>query len=87
MLYHMVVARKEVLVQLDDELLAQLDRIAVERGVGRSDLLRRLVAQLIVAYEEEKADTKLVAAYEAIPPDEFDLNWLARNAAENALEW
>ena len=55
--------------------------------MGRSDLLRRLVAQLVVAYEEEKADAKLVAAYEAIPPDEFDLNWLARNAAENALEW
>lgn len=37
----MVLARREVLVQLDDELVAQLDQLASRIGTNRSELLRR----------------------------------------------
>ncbi len=87
MLYHMVMARREVLVQLEDGLIKELDRIAKERGTNRSDLLRRLARGLIKADEELKADIDLVAAYRAMPQDDSDLDWLARHAAENAIEW
>ena len=87
MLDHMVMARKEVLVQLEDGLIRELDRIAKERGTNRSELLGRLSRGLIEADEEFKADVELVAAYRAMPPDASDLDWLARHAAENAIVW
>jgi len=33
-------ARREVLVQLDDDLVSRLDHLASERGTSRSELLR-----------------------------------------------
>ena len=36
MVYHMIMPRREVLVQLDDELVAGLDRIAARTSVSRS---------------------------------------------------
>ena len=86
MLYHMVMARKEVLVQLEDDLIAQLDRIAQQRGTNRSELLRRLARSLVETDEEARADVETIAAYKAMP-DDTDLAWLARLAAENAIEW
>jgi len=41
--------RREVLVQLDDELVERLDRLAAERGTNRSELLRLGSARLIVS--------------------------------------
>ena len=87
MLYHMVMARKEVLVQLEDQLVTDLDRIAAERGTNRSDLLRLLARALVERDEEAKADDQLIAAYRAIPEDPLETEWLARLAAENAIEW
>jgi metal-responsive CopG/Arc/MetJ family transcriptional regulator len=43
----MVMARKQVLVQLDDELVARLDEVAARRGVSRSELVRRGALALI----------------------------------------
>jgi len=40
MLYPMVMARKEVLVQLDDELVRRLDALAARLGTSRSELVR-----------------------------------------------
>ncbi len=87
MLYHMVMARKQVLVQLEDELIAQLDRIAQERGINRSDLLRRLVRNLVEAEDDRQADVQHRAAYQAIPEDPLETEWLTRLAAQNAIEW
>ena len=33
--------RREVLVQLEDDLVERLDRLAEQEGTSRSDLLRR----------------------------------------------
>jgi metal-responsive CopG/Arc/MetJ family transcriptional regulator len=35
------VIRREVLVQVDDDLVDRLDRLAERQGANRSDLLRR----------------------------------------------
>lgn len=87
MLYHMVVARKEVLVQLDDELVAQLDRIAAERGVNRSALLRRLAQAFVEAEDEARADDELIAAYRRIPEDPAETAALMKLALEVWPEW
>ncbi len=87
MVYHMVMARKEVLVQLEDELVADLDRIAAERGMSRSALLRRIAAAFILAEDEAKADAQLVASYTAHPQDEAEIDALMRAGLETLPEW
>lgn len=78
MVYHMIMARKQVLVQLDDALVAELDRIAAEHKTNRSDLLRRIAQAFVAAEDEAKADEELVAAYRAQPQDEAELDaWMS----------
>ena len=83
----MVMARREVLVQLDDELVAELDRIAAARSTNRSELIRRGARAVIEADEEATADAELIAAYRRQPPDEMLHRSAARLAARTAPEW
>jgi metal-responsive CopG/Arc/MetJ family transcriptional regulator len=87
MLYHMVVARKEVLVQLDDDLVSHLDRLAAKRGTSRSELLRRGAVAVLEADEIEQADAALQAAYRRIPQDPALTEAAARLAAQTVPEW
>ena len=87
MVYHMVMARREVLVQLDDGLVAELDRIAAARGTNRSELLRRGARAVIEGEEEVAADTELIAAYRRQPPDQEVQRSAARLAARTAPGW
>lgn len=65
----MTVARKQVLVQLDDALLDGLDKAAREAGVSRSELLRRAARALLDAIDESEADRKLVESYTRVPQE------------------
>jgi metal-responsive CopG/Arc/MetJ family transcriptional regulator len=87
MVYNMVMARKEVLVQLDDRLVAELDRIAAEHAVNRSELIRRIAQAFVRAEDEAKADAQLVAAYQAMPDDPAEIDALMRIALETWPEW
>ena len=87
MVYPMVMARREVLVQLDDELVTELDRIAALRSTSRSELLRRGARAVIEAEEEAAADAELIAAYRRQPPDHELQRSAARLAARTAPEW
>jgi metal-responsive CopG/Arc/MetJ family transcriptional regulator len=82
MLYHMVMARKEVLVQLEDDLVKALDRIAKERGTNRSELLRTAARVIVTADDEAKADAELIAAYTAVPQDPQETEAMLRIALE-----
>ena len=65
----MVMARKEVLVQLDDGLVAQLDALAHALSINRSELIRRATKALIDAEVVAKADQELQEAYRRQPQD------------------
>src|SRR6266511_3089969 len=67
MLYHMPMARKEVLVQLDDELVRRLDALAAKAGISRSELLRRGAIAVLEASEFAEADQALIDAYRRQP--------------------
>lgn len=86
MSYHMFMARKQVLVQLDDELVAALDRIAAREDTNRSELLRRGARALVKAAEMADADAALTGAYQQHPQDAALVEALARHAAGIA-EW
>ncbi|HWM20401.1 MAG TPA: ribbon-helix-helix domain-containing protein [Ilumatobacteraceae bacterium] len=83
----MVIARKQVLVQLDDELVDRLDRLARELGTNRSELLRRGAQAVIEAEDLAAADRELVAAYHRDPPDPAFVRSAARLAARSAAPW
>ncbi len=87
MLYHMVMTRREVLVQLDDELVAHLDELAVRRGVSRSELLRQGALAVLEADELRGADVELREAYRRRPQEPALVDAARRLAAETAPAW
>jgi len=87
MLYHMGMARREVLVQLDDELVAHLDDVARRRGVSRSELLRQGALAVLEADELAAADGQLQEAYRRKPQDPALVDAARRLAAETAPAW
>jgi hypothetical protein len=87
MLYHMVMGRKEVLVQLDDDLVDRLDRLAEEQGTNRSELLRRGASAVLEASELARADRALQESYRRIPQDPVVVTAAARLAASTVPDW
>ena len=67
--HHMVVARPEVLVQLDDDLVERLDALAADLGTNRSELMRRGAHAVLDAERLAAADRDLRAAYRRQPAD------------------
>jgi len=80
-------ARREVLVQLDDDLVARLDDLAEEEGMSRSELLRRGADALLEAARLARADEELVAAYRRVPQDLTLVEAASRLAAGTVPEW
>ena len=80
--------RKQVLVQLDDELLRELDTAADAQGVSRSELLRRGARAVLDALAAVEDDRRLQAAYRRRPErkDSF-VEAAARIALRDADEW
>jgi predicted transcriptional regulator len=64
------VARTQTLVQLDDQLLANLDQRAAERGVSRSKLIRDAIESYLAADIDAAIDAAIEAGYHRRPPDE-----------------
>ena len=87
MAYHVVMARREVLVQLDDDLVEQLDALATELGTSRSELLRRGAQAVLEAERLAAADQELRAAYRRQPVDPAIVQSARRLAAETAPAW
>jgi metal-responsive CopG/Arc/MetJ family transcriptional regulator len=87
MIYHMVMPRREVLVQLDDELVERLDELAKRSEVSRSELLRRAAMAALEADETARADERLIEAYTKYPPDAALVEASRRLAAETSPEW
>ena len=83
----MVMARRQVLVQLDDDLVDQLDALASRLGTNRSELLRRGAHAVIAAEDLAAADLDLRAAYLRQPPDPALVQSARRLAAQTAPEW
>jgi len=86
--YHMCpMGRREVLVQLDDDLVEQLDAIAAELETNRSELLRRGAQALIAAESLMAADRQLQLAYRRQPADPALIQSARRLAAKTAPAW
>ncbi len=80
-------ARRQVLVQLDDDLVTRLDVVAADIGVSRSELLRRGALAVLEAREIAQADSELIQAYSRQPQDPLLVETASRLAGETAPEW
>ena len=67
------VARKQVLVQLDDVSVDRLDRVAAGLDLNRSELIRRAVDVYLDACEEAGEDARAITAYLRVPEDPAEL--------------
>ena len=83
----MVMTRTQVLVQLDDDLVRRLDRLARHLSVSRSELLRRGARAVLEAADLAEADRALVEAYRLRPQDPPIVQVAGRLAAETVPEW
>jgi metal-responsive CopG/Arc/MetJ family transcriptional regulator len=81
------VARKQVLVQLDDDLVEALDAVAEEAGLSRSELLRTAARALLESRVIARDEAALVAAYRRRPQDPLLVETARRLAAQNVSEW
>jgi metal-responsive CopG/Arc/MetJ family transcriptional regulator len=68
----MVIARRQTLVQLNDELVALLDERAARTHRSRSQVIREAVEQYLAAERAAAIDRAIVEGYTRIPPDEPD---------------
>ncbi|MGH9165537.1 MAG: CopG family transcriptional regulator [Acidimicrobiales bacterium] len=74
-------------MQLDDELVERLDRLARTEGTNRSALLRRGASAVLEAAELRKADRLLREAYRRVPQDPVLVASAQRLASLTAPEW
>lgn len=65
-------ARTQTIVQMNDELLALLDREAARRGVSRSALIRDAVAAYLADAAESEVTRQIVEGYRRVPPGRPD---------------
>lgn len=80
-------ARKQVIVQLDDRLVAELDKVASQEGVSRSELIRWAAAALLESRRTRALERRLVKAYTEVPQDPVIVETARRLAAETAPDW
>jgi metal-responsive CopG/Arc/MetJ family transcriptional regulator len=75
----MVIARKQTLVQLTDELLARLDGRAAREGRSRSELVRDAVEGYLADDAEAEIDRRIIESYSRDPQEDLGLaEWAAR---------
>lgn len=80
----MVIARKQTLVQLSDELVYVLDREAARSGKSRSALIREAVEAHLHDEIEAEISRQIVDGYTRMPQTDEEVslaNWAAREAA------
>lgn len=83
---NMVMARKQVIVQHNDELLAGLDRAAESSGSNRSRLIGTAIAEYLERSLGDDIDRQDVEAYTRMPADdEFDAAALSRLARSRRI--
>jgi ribbon-helix-helix CopG family protein len=65
----MVMARRQTLVQLTDDLVDVLDAIAAKQGVTRSALIRTVLEGFVKDEDEAEKDRRMIEGYTRIPAD------------------
>lgn len=76
----MPITRKQVLVQLSDELIEMLDHEAARRGVSRSALIRAAVEDHLQDETEAEKIARWLDGYRRMPETEEEMRWAEESA-------
>jgi metal-responsive CopG/Arc/MetJ family transcriptional regulator len=80
-------ARKQVLVQLTDELIHKLDEVGEAIGLSRSAMVRDAIERYLAVESDVEMDRRLVEGYKRIPDTaDEDLLTLAEENLRRSLE-
>jgi Arc/MetJ-type ribon-helix-helix transcriptional regulator len=72
-------ARTQTLVQLNDELLAELDARRAREGRSRSEVIREAIELYLGRDRQAAIDQAIVDGYTRVPPaEDFGAEWAAR---------
>ncbi len=80
-------ARRQTLVQLNDELLALLDERAARTGRSRSELIRAAIEREVASDREAAIDAAIVEGYRRIPQEPDPWAELAARESIRAEPW
>lgn len=80
-------ARRQVLVQLDDALVRALDKVAGKQHVSRSELLRRAASRFLETLAEEEMDRRHAEGYRKYPQELDVIESFGAIAAETAVPY
>lgn len=82
-------ARTQTLVQFTPDLLALLDKVAAEREVSRSALIREAVSEYLEVERRKAIDEAYIEGYTRVPQTEEEILWSEnrRREAWADLEW
>ncbi len=80
-------ARRQTLVQLNDELLALLDERAARTGRSRSELIRAAIEREVASDREAAIDAAIVQGYRRIPQEPDPWAELAARESIRAEPW
>jgi Arc/MetJ-type ribon-helix-helix transcriptional regulator len=69
--HHMVMARRQTLVQLSDELIVQLDARVAREGRSRSDVIREALTDYLATDRDAEIDRQIVEAYTRQPQEDL----------------
>lgn len=64
-------ARRQTLLQLNDQLLERLDAYRLREGRSRSDVVREAVERYLADDREAEIDRLIVEAYTRNPPEDL----------------
>lgn len=78
----MVIARKQTLVQLSDELVELLDRRALSEEKSRSAVIREAIEEHLHDEVEAEKVRQYVEAYRRMPQTDEELEWADAAASE-----
>jgi metal-responsive CopG/Arc/MetJ family transcriptional regulator len=79
-------ARRQVLVQLNDALLARLDERSGQIGCSRSRAIRSAVERWLELDPETTVDRAIAAGYTRKPPTAHDAAWAEISTVESIAE-
>jgi predicted DNA-binding protein len=84
----MLIARKQTLVQLSDELIRRLDTRAASEGKSRSAVIREAIKAHLGDDFDEQVARQYRDAYARFPQTEEELEWadIAAEEAARALD-
>jgi metal-responsive CopG/Arc/MetJ family transcriptional regulator len=74
-MFFQMAKRKQVLVQLSDELVERLDKVAAGEETSRSAVVREAVTRYVIDKENEEKERRWIEGYERYPVTDEERAW------------